>query len=159
MILTEPVAFSVHGTPMTQGSKRGFVNPRNGRVILTEAGGARHKDWRAAIAAAASAWQEDHDQPGQVQGPVTVRLHFRLQRPLSAPKTRRTWPINARSGDADKLARSILDSLTGPLLVDDSQVVDLHVTKDWGDPPGVDVVVRSVVLTPTLPLQREVAGA
>jgi Holliday junction resolvase RusA-like endonuclease len=64
-----------------------------------------------------------------------------LLKPRSAPKRRRTWPIGARSGDVDKLARSVLDSLTGVLFHDDAQVVHLVVSKDYGDAPGVRVFV------------------
>lgn len=141
--MIDDIRFDVVGNAVTQGSK--VARQAGGRAWVVE-GSARkareHANWREAVASAAREWQEKHLMPGLLDGPVLVTLRFRLVKPASAPKTRRTWPIKARSGDVDKLARSILDSLTGTLMRDDSQVIGLCVTKDWGDPPGVEVIVR-----------------
>lgn len=130
-------AFQVRGQPQTQGSKRAFVNRHTGRAVVAEAGGQAHKDWRARLAMAA---QECIGAAPLLDGPVYVSLHFRVQKPASAPKRARTWPIKARSGDCDKLARCALDAFIGVLFGDDSQVVRLVVSKDWGD-PGVSCTV------------------
>lgn len=139
------IAFNIIGNPVTQGSKSAFM--AGGRAYLREAGGAKHKDWRYAVADEARRWMEQSGD-GLFIGPVIVRLRFTMIRPASHPKKRRTWPIGARSGDVDKLARSVLDSLTGTLIVDDAQVVGLSVTKDYGDPPGVHVQVLASPLAP-----------
>lgn len=136
------IAFSVVGEPQTQGSKSAVQ--RGGRAWVIEGGNSekrrKHVDWRTAVADAAR-----DANPGELlAGPVTVLLTFGMTRPASAPKRRRTWPINARSGDADKLARSVLDSLTGTILRDDAQVVRLLVIKDWADPPGVQVTIEEL---------------
>lgn len=136
------IAFRVVGVPETQGSKT--ARAHDGRAWVTEGKGPktqRHKDWRYAVAAEARRWQEEHPGIGLLGGPVVVRLRFTMTRPASHPKTRRTWPIGARSGDLDKLARSVFDSLTGTVLADDAQVVGMGVTKDYGEVPGVDVLV------------------
>lgn len=133
------IRLEIIGSPQTQGSKRAFI--AGGRAIVTEAGGKKHKDWRAAVADAARAWCAEHQNPPLIDGPVLVRMTFGLQRPASAPKRTRTFPIKARSGDVDKLQRSILDSLTGVLFADDSQVIGVVAVKDWSDPPGVVVEV------------------
>lgn len=133
------IRFTVIGGPQTQGSKRAFA--RNGRAWVVETGGAKHKSWREAVASEA---RGALDGGGLITGPVTLTLTFALPKPASAPKRRRTWPIGAHSGDVDKLARAVLDSLTGTVLRDDSQVVRLVVDKDWGDPPGVTVAVWEV---------------
>lgn len=134
----------VVGTPVTQGSKSAFYNKALGRSIIKEQNDVKHKSWREAVASAARQWVIDNDIPEQITGPVVVKATFALQRPKSAPKRTRTWPIKARSGDLDKLLRSVLDSLTGPLLADDSQVVVAIAMKDWGDPPGVVVEIIPV---------------
>jgi crossover junction endodeoxyribonuclease RusA len=131
------IAFQVRGVPVTQGSKRAFVIKGTNRAVLTESGGQAHRDWRTRVAAAA---QDAADGRELIDGPVVVSLHFRLPRPASAPKRKRTWPIKARSGDVDKLARCCLDAFTGVLFRDDSQVVKLVVSKDWGDPGAACVV-------------------
>lgn len=132
------IRLEVIGVPVTQGSKSAFV--RGGHAVVVEGKGAgvqKHKDWRRAVADAARAWCAQHDNPPLITGPVLVRLTFGLQRPASAPKRTRTFPTKARSGDVDKLQRSILDSVTGVLIADDSQVVGVVAVKDWSDPPGV----------------------
>jgi crossover junction endodeoxyribonuclease RusA len=127
----------VAGLPVTQGSKRAYVV--NGRPVLAEQAGSQLKAWRYAMAMAAG---DTHHGP-LLEGPVAVTLTFGLLKPASAPKRRRTWPIAARSGDVDKLARAALDALTGVVFADDAQVVELRVSKDYGL-PGVEVEVRSV---------------
>lgn len=133
------IRLEVIGNPITQGSKRAFVV--NGRAVITEGGGKKHKDWRAAVADAAQAWCRENGNPPLITGPVLMRITFGMQKPASAPKRTRTYPIKARSGDVDKLQRSILDSLTGVLFVDDSQVLAVVAVKDWSDPPGVVIEV------------------
>lgn len=137
--MTTIVKFICAGHPVTQGSKRAFV--RNGHATLVENSGDKLKLWRHVIATAA---RQATIEP--IVGPVQVHLWFRLQPPASAPKKKRTWPIRARSGDVDKLARAALDSLTGVAFIDDAQVVRLVVEKDWADQrgPGVEVVVMPV---------------
>lgn len=134
------VQFTVVGLAETQGSKTArYANGRAWVVDGSAKKAARHKGWREAVADAA---RDARDGAPLIRGvPVTVALAFWLPTPASAPKRRRTWPIGARSGDVDKLARSVLDSLTNTVIADDSQVVNLHVTKDYGDPPRVEVTL------------------
>lgn len=128
-------AFQVRGIPQTQGSKRAFVV--KGRAVVAESGGQAHRDWRTRVAGAA---QDAAGGRSLLDGPVIVSLHFRLPRPASAPVRKRTWPVKARSGDVDKLARCCLDAFTGVLFGDDSQVVKLIASKDWGEPGAACVV-------------------
>ncbi len=134
------IEFFVAGTPITQGSKK---LGRAGRLsTIIETRDAELKPWREGVAAEARAHAAG--RPGYpLAGPVSVALAFGLQRPASAPKRKRTWPISARSGDIDKLSRAILDAITGVLIADDSQVVSLLATKDFGR-PGVNVCLRIV---------------
>lgn len=138
--MIESLKFTVRGLAETQGSKA--ARHANGRAWVVDGSAKkakRHETWRSAVADAAR--EAIGDRPLVSNVPVVVVLRFFLPRPASAPKTRRTWPIGARSGDVDKLARSVLDSLTNTVLGDDSQVVHLVVTKDFGDPPRVEVAV------------------
>lgn len=129
--MTTTFAFQVRGHPQTQGSKRAFVIKGTNRAIVTESGGQQHRDWRARVAGAA---QDAANGAPLLDGPVSLQLQFWLPKPASAPKRRRVWPTGARSGDVDKLSRCVLDALTGVLFRDDAQVVDLHASKDYGDP-------------------------
>lgn len=148
---------TVHGRPATQGSKTAFVvRPRNGRprAVMREAGAVDLKPWREAVrSTAAEALHAASNGPwAPVSGPVTVVLTFALPKPASAPKRRRTWPVAARSGDVDKLARACLDALTDSgVWCDDAQVVALTAVKDYAGSegpllvPGVRVQVFRVL--------------
>lgn len=122
----------VPGVPAPQGSKRHV-----GRGILIESSKAVGP-WRERVALAA----HSHAR-GLLGGPVSVDLVFVLPRPKSAPKCT-TLPAVKRP-DIDKLARAILDALTGVWIADDSQVIDLRATKHIADidgEPGVTITVR-----------------
>ena len=49
--MTVLARFDILGTPVQQGSKKGFM--QGGRVQLVEDAGPRHKSWRATVAEAA----------------------------------------------------------------------------------------------------------
>jgi Holliday junction resolvase RusA-like endonuclease len=117
----------VLGNPITQGSK---TPTKNGG--MRESRAKELKPWRAAVTGAAlSTISPSSAMPWQpLDGPVRVELTFTMPKPKGAPKTRRTWPIAARSGDVDKLTRAIFDSLTDAgVWGDDVQVVEVLARK------------------------------
>ncbi len=135
------IELRVIGTPITQGSKTAIMPRGASRPVVVEAGGEHrkaHAAWRKDIAAEGRRWAEDNGLPRLLDEPLVVACHFALPRPVSA---KGRWPIGARSGDADKLARSALDAVTGVLIRDDCLIVRLTVTKDYGDPPGVRILI------------------
>lgn len=135
------IQFFVSGTPRPQGSKRAIPTP-SGKVNLVESSKG-HADWRGDVRTVAAA---THTGP-PLQGPVSVTLGFYMPRPKRHPKTKTTYPTGRP--DADKLARAILDSLTGIVFADDAQVTDLRVVKRWHTEhpqlrPGVSVLVSGL---------------
>jgi crossover junction endodeoxyribonuclease RusA len=126
------VHFFINGKPEPQGSARAFM--AGGRPVITSAN-RNLKDWRTLVALAAM------EHAHMFDGPVTVTLNFHLPRPVSLPK--KTIEHTKRP-DVDKLARAILDSLTGVFFKDDAQVVTLLATKRYADPfVGVDITIQS----------------
>jgi len=124
------VEFFTPGRPAPQGSKRHV-----GGGVLVESSKAV-KPWRVDVQWAARAACR-----APLDGPVALRLEFVMPRPKSTPK--RSTPPAIRRPDVDKLARAVLDALTGVVVGDDSQIVDLHATKrlaEIGETPGVHVV-------------------
>jgi Holliday junction resolvase RusA-like endonuclease len=144
---TPAVDFVVYGHAMPGGSKRGFVNPKNGRVIVTE--DSNNKPWRQEVAGAA---RDAMAGVEPLHGALIVEFTFYRQRPKghygsgrnvglvkgSAPRFPTTRP------DVLKLARAVEDALTGIVWVDDSQIVDERLRKLWGVPERCEIVVREV---------------
>lgn len=127
--------FFVPGHPAPQGSKQAFV--RGKRAVLVEVS-KRVKPWREAVQDAAIT----HGcQP--IDGPVSVKLTFLMPRPKAMPKKANLTMI--QKPDSDKLARAVLDALTGVCFDDDSQVTRLLVVKrraGTSEEPGVMILVE-----------------
>ena len=130
----------VAGVPVPQGSMTAFTVA--GRARVTHSNGAKIDIWRRSIVDAVH--RQLGEQIEMMSGPVRLSAAFRLPRPASLPKRKRTWPIGARSGDADKLLRCLGDAVTGVLIDDDSLIVDARVTKDYAGPGGQPGVVFTI---------------
>lgn len=129
------VELVVAGTPVAQGSKK--VVPAGGFHRAVETNEKNLRPWRAAIAAAA---RDAMDLADPSRQPIALELEFSSPRPAShygtgrnagelrasAPAAKVTMP------DVDKLARAMLDGLTGIVFVDDAQVVELTARKCYG---------------------------
>jgi Holliday junction resolvase RusA-like endonuclease len=126
------VTFTVRGIPVPQGSAKPFIAGGRARLATKSAPLAA---WRTAIATAASTAMGDAPT---MAGPVVVEATFILSRPASAP---RRVTVPAVRPDLDKLARALLDGITGVVVKDDSLVVDLVLHKRYGERPGVEVTV------------------
>lgn len=93
--------------------------------------------WKARLTAAGSAIHDVIGEP--LTGPVGVEITYTMTPPKKLP-TGRVWPA-VRCGDSDKLARAALDAFTdASLWQDDSQAVDLHVTKVYPSSPHPDAL-------------------
>lgn len=117
------VSFSVEGVPAPKGSKvvwRGRLVEDNKRTM----------PWVRDIRTAALAAMRGRS-PFPVRAPVAVQLVFALRRPASA----RNRPAPSVRPDGDKLARAVLDALTGVVYADDAQVVSLSVDKMYVNHP------------------------
>jgi Holliday junction resolvase RusA-like endonuclease len=112
---------------------------RNGSHQLVE-DNARTKPWRAEIVAAA---QQATRRAGPRQA-VGVEITSTLPRPSAhygtganaeiVKATAPPYPVGRRTGDADKLARLVLDALQdAAVLNDDAQVVEVTSRKAWPD--------------------------
>lgn len=123
------ISIEVRGIPAPQGSKRGFVNKKTGKVNMVESS-AKLAPWRDAVRGEAQrAMQAAAAAP--LEGPVSVSFTFYMPRPASAPK-RVLWPV--KQPDLDKLVRSTMDGLTaGGAWLDDAQAVTITATKRFAD--------------------------
>lgn len=128
------VTFVVPGEAVPQGSKKAFVQGR--RAVIVDVKSTELKAWRAQIASHAAIAYAD----APIENAVDVRLEFRVLRPASVSERKRPFPSVAP--DIDKLARAVLDALTGSVIKDDSLVVDLRASKRYAAQPSVLIRVR-----------------
>jgi Holliday junction resolvase RusA-like endonuclease len=125
------IEFRVPGIAAPQGSKKAFKT-RGGRIALVESC-ARVKPYRATVALAArEVWAES-----ATHGSVGVSIAFTFVRPKSHYNAKGVLRAGVATHpgkpDIDKLCRAVLDSLTGIIYADDSQVVSLVATKAYGN--------------------------
>ena len=82
-------------------------------------------------------------------GPVYLSIMAWYGIPRSVSKRKREAMIGGlirptRKPDCDNVAKVIADALNGLAWHDDSQVVSLHVSKQYGEAPGVSVMMEEV---------------
>lgn len=127
--------FDVDGIPKPKGSLKHV-----GRGRLVEQ--VDNKAWKRSVLLSAATFR-DMDGWDVSNGPVSVIIDFVIPKVKSAKD--RVWPTKRSSGDVDKLARLVLDCLADAKVIgDDSQVVRLHVTKEYGEFPGATISVHEL---------------
>lgn len=169
------LTITVHGTPAGQGrvSFLGKGRPAvhsNAKMLLP---------WRDAVIAATLAITGGHQYVALLASkstacarcgtakaehavfvavPMAADITVTVEKPKSAPKRRRTWPITRSSTDIDHHVRAALDSLSkAGVYGDDSQVVELAARKvypgehpDALDSPGAVIRVWQLAEAVTL---------
>lgn len=124
------------GIPQPKGSARAF---RRGSRIIVTSDNPKLKGWaKDAAWACRLAWGSRLP----LRGAVRVRADCRLPKPK---KPKAAYPITRP--DADKLARSCGDVLTGIAIYDDAAIVEWHIVKRYvqpGEVPGVWVRMEAI---------------
>jgi Holliday junction resolvase RusA-like endonuclease len=83
-----------------------------------------------------------------LETPVTVAIYIRIEIPKSFSKQKRKDALEGilkpmRKPDIDNIAKSHLDAIQGGIIIlDDKQVVNLHVTKVYAEIGAVEVMVK-----------------
>jgi Holliday junction resolvase RusA-like endonuclease len=149
--------FVVFGRPQGKGSKRVLPIRRTAgtsRVVLVDSN-KNAAPWAHRVSTSAAHAVSERARGQEVKlarGGVVVELAFYFARPkghygsgrnakqlrAGAPQDMTTMP------DVDKLARCAIDALTGVVIVDDSQVVDLYASKRYGEPERLEVAVHEL---------------
>lgn len=128
------VAFTVHGMPVPQGSKRSFTLP-SGRSVLVDSNHARLRSWRANVASAAAEAMSRHRL---FLGPIALKVEFGFPRPASHFRRDGSLKPSApayhiQRPDIDKLMRALLDAMTGVVFRDDAQVFQSSEVRLWAE--------------------------
>jgi Holliday junction resolvase RusA-like endonuclease len=154
------IEFTAYGEAKPAGSKTGFVvkDKKTGkhRAIVVDASKG-NKPWQAIVSSAAL--ESYHGALLRCALSVTFRFYF--PRPKchygtgrNASKLKPDAPaFLTKAPDVLKLSRGVEDALSGIVYVDDSQIVMESISKHYGEPARVEVVVQP--LTPTTPQQGD----
>ena len=133
-----PLTITVYGVPVAQGRPRFF---RRGNHV-----GAydpkESKDYKESIKMQAIAQMRvKGSMPRLNEGAMAMEVHAYLPRPKTLSKRVRH---HTKRPDADNIAKGCKDALKGVVYRDDSQIIDLHVSKEYGDPPRVVIELREI---------------
>lgn len=121
------VSFTVHGVAAPAGSKKGFVNKRTGRVIITD-DSKRSKPWQSQVNDVAGKAMGGREL---LEGPLLLEITFWVTRPkghygtgrnAGVVRTSAPWSPTVKP-DVLKLARAVEDALTSVVYRDDAQIV------------------------------------
>lgn len=144
------VQFTVYGIPIPQGSTKAFIPKGWNRPIITS-DNKKTKPWRQEIAGSALTAMGGQSPAGK-DTPVSVRVYFYFDKPKS---TKISVKAKTTKPDVDKLARAVLDALTGITFEDDSQVTELYVMKRFGTPSRAEISVCDVANPHHRPLSQQ----
>ena len=154
--MTAPLTFTIPGEPCSQGRPRAFrYRAKDGQQRVGMYDPQKSRSWKGV---AQVHMQQAMDAAGQTaplylsHSPVDVLVVAVFTCPRGdyrkGPVPRRP---HAKRGDAENIAKAVMDAATGILWVDDAQVARLVVEK-WigaqGEAPGVVVEVRPWAVCP-----------
>jgi Holliday junction resolvase RusA-like endonuclease len=82
-------------------------------------------------------------------GPVELKLQIFMGIPASFPKKRREAAslghiVPTKKPDMDNVVKIVCDAFNGAVWVDDTQVVDLHVTRRYAEEPCIVAIVTEL---------------
>lgn len=134
------ITFKVDGVPVPKGRAR-YVRRGNHISTYTPEKTRTYETLIKDAARQAMGGSEPLDTP------VSLYLYIRVPIPASATKKRlqaiadgSEKPI--KKPDASNILKSVEDGMNGVVYHDDSQIINIHVTKVFSSEPGVDICVK-----------------
>jgi Holliday junction resolvase RusA-like endonuclease len=136
------VQYSVPGEPRGKGRPR-FAKRGNFVKTYTDAKTASYEDQIRFYALKAMGDSK------VIEGAVRVFVSIRMAVPKSYSQKRREACLNGldkplKKPDWDNVAKSICDAMNGIIYVDDTQIVEAHITKQYAQQAEVVVLVQEV---------------
>jgi Holliday junction resolvase RusA-like endonuclease len=135
----EMIEFTVYGEPVAQGRPR--ASTRGGFVKMYDP--QKSKDFKQYVKLVASEYKPDQLLSGPLE--LNVKVFKPTLKSFSKKKK-----IEAEQGilrpiskpDVDNYVKGIKDALNKVIWNDDSQIVDLHVSKFYSETPRIEVAVQ-----------------
>lgn len=134
------VTFKVDATPVPKGRAR-YV--RRGNHISTYTP-EKTRTYETLIKESA---KQAMGSSEPLETPVTLYLYIRVPIPKSCTKKRLEAIANGsekpiKKPDASNILKSVEDGMNGVVYKDDSQIVNIHVSKVYSSAPGVDICIK-----------------
>ena len=138
--MTFMVTFKVDGTPVPKGRAR---YARRGNYISTYTP-EKTRTYETLIKDSAI---EAMGASEPLETPVSLYLYIRVPIPKSCTKKRLEAIANGsekptKKPDASNILKSVEDGMNRVVYHDDSQIINIHVTKVYSSLPGVDICVK-----------------
>ena len=137
--MTLIVTFEVEGDPVPKSRPR-FA--RRGNFVQTYTD-AKTIDYETHVAMKA---RQAIGASEPLQGALTVFLYLRYTIPASYSKKRKEACLRGveypKKIDIDNVYKSITDAMNGIVYMDDSQIVETHITKVYAETAGANIMVQ-----------------
>jgi Holliday junction resolvase RusA-like endonuclease len=138
--MTFIVTFNVEGSPV--GKQRARYAKRGN--FVTAYTPEKTRSYEALIKDAA---RQAMGSSSPLETPVSLYLYIRVPIPASATKKRLQAIASGdekptKKPDASNILKSVEDGMNGVVYKDDSQIVNIHVTKVYATQAGVDICVK-----------------
>lgn len=135
------IQFTVYGEPVAQGRPR--ASTINGQVRMYDP--AKSKDFKKYVKLVASQYRP----PSLITGPVEmkVKIYKPSLKSFSKMKTLAAERGELRpltKPDVDNYVKGIKDAMKSVIWKDDSQVVDLHISKWYSETPRIEVTISEI---------------
>lgn len=132
-----PLVIVVPGEPRGKGRPRFVSTPRGGRT---------YTDAETVAFERMVAWCAKQAGAVPVGGPVNMTVRAYLQIPKSASKKRQAEMLAGidrptKKPDADNILKALADGLNGIAIHDDTQIVDLTISKFWSLEPRLEIEI------------------
>jgi Holliday junction resolvase RusA-like endonuclease len=132
------IQFTVYGEPVAQGRPR--ATNVNGHIRMYDP--KKSRDFKEYVKLAAS----EHRPEKLFEGPISlvIKVYKPTLKSFSKKKKAAAEAGQLRptsKPDVDNYAKSIKDALKNVIWKDDSQVVDLHISKWYSETPRVEITI------------------
>ena len=81
-----------------------------------------------------------HAPEKPLEGALSIQIKFFKPKPKSKPKNVIHWTTRP---DLDNFIK-IIDALNGVFWLDDSQIVEMYATKEYGDPARTEIIMEEI---------------
>lgn len=126
IVLGTPIPYT-RVTPMNRGGKRWAYKPKKTQD---------YGDWVESVA-------DEYKSEELLDGALSIELHFYFARPKSR-KNEKKYPYPDVKPDIDNCIKNLTDSLEGIIYTNDSRIVNLMTSKNYGLPERVEITIREI---------------